>query len=189
MSLVFSSHALERFREHVPDATEGDAIQYLQGSEPIDPELVAALTQAPKRAKSKDEYYLCKTKSDAWGIWVLEDVTFVRTYLRLGVAHIRVYELGQLRLADEFKLEPEFDPETGNWNTQIGTFWIQVHRRPLGLGGAQYHWVLRPIAGKSLATGTSPHLTVALAALEASLLALVDVPASELSTTADGEAP
>lgn len=84
--MFMSFHALSRFREHHPDATEADLVDAIQRGEAIDGDLVQALCGRSGPASAEDEFVLA---SDARGVFVIVDGQ-VRTYLRLGTVAQRI---------------------------------------------------------------------------------------------------
>lgn len=80
MNLVVTSHALERFREHVPDAERADLLLYISHGAPESTDLVQALTGRTVR-KTTDRYVVSPNRR---GIFVINDCGTVVTYLRMG---------------------------------------------------------------------------------------------------------
>lgn len=81
-----SYHALDRFREHHPDASTNDLQQAITTGEPVDGDLVQALCGRVGPASADDRFVL---SPDARGIFVLVGES-VRTYLRLGIEAQRI---------------------------------------------------------------------------------------------------
>jgi hypothetical protein len=81
-----SYHALDRFREHHPDASSDDLQHAISSGEPVDGDLVQALCGRSGRASADDRFVLAP---DARGIFVLVGES-VRTYLRLGSVAQRI---------------------------------------------------------------------------------------------------
>lgn len=75
-----SYHALERYREHHPEASTDEMNRAITAGEQIDGDLVQALCGRSGRASIEDRFVLAP---DARGIFVIVGDT-VRTYLRLG---------------------------------------------------------------------------------------------------------
>jgi hypothetical protein len=87
-SFGVSRHALERYREHHPDATWlslGDAVR---AGVQLDPQLVATVTACQRRADGADAYVLAP---DARGVFVIvrHPRLAVVTYLRLQASQRR----------------------------------------------------------------------------------------------------
>lgn len=81
-----SYHALTRYREHHPEATEVDLADAIRHGESIDGDLVQALCGRSGRASAEDEFVL---SPDARGVFVIVDGG-IRTYLRLGSVAQRI---------------------------------------------------------------------------------------------------
>lgn len=93
--MLLTNHARQRLAVH---GIVGDALidSALRTSEPLDRELVAAVTAQPRRATSQDEYRLLVVNSDdphapvLGGILVIANGTQVVTYLRLNRSQLDV---------------------------------------------------------------------------------------------------
>ena len=80
------SHALERYREHFPDADAADLDVAVQEAEPVSAELAQELTQRRGKPSTRDTYLLAQ---GGRGLFVLAQGRLV-TYLRLSDAVLEV---------------------------------------------------------------------------------------------------
>jgi len=94
LTVSVTDHALDRFQEHYPKATEQDVLKALAVGTPVPGEVVAALTKLQRRQQGST-YRLYRDGNNA-GLFTIDDGAVI-TYLRLSAGQLAIYEdpLGQ----------------------------------------------------------------------------------------------
>ena len=89
--MIVSKHALRRFQEHNPDATWEVVLVAYNHAEPMDRDVVAAITRNTRRQHPSESYRLHRTTKDQAGIFATTGPV-ITTYLRLSSQQIEVFD-------------------------------------------------------------------------------------------------